>query len=57
MKLFKKKKTYLLTWAYDSDTNIHHTDIFKAYDMADAWKKHRKGHNLPTYLISIKEIE
>lgn len=57
MKIFKKKKTYLLTWAYDSCTNVYHTDIFKAYDVAEVWEKHREGHGLPTYLISIEEIE
>ena len=52
----KKKKTYLLTWSYYSTRNLIYTDIIKARDFAEVWKKHKKEHPIATYLIELKEI-
>ena len=54
--LFEKKKTYLLTWAYDSTDCFVYTDIIRARDPAEVWKKHKREHPIATYLIELKEI-
>ena len=54
--LFEKKKTYLLTWAYDSINCCVYTDIIKARDPSEVWKKHKREHPIATYLIELKEI-
>lgn len=54
--LFEKKKTYLLTWAYDSKGYVIYTDIIKARDPSEVWKKHKREHPGATYLIELKEF-
>ena len=54
--LFKKKKIYLLTWAYYSDAHLVYTNIIKARDPAGAWEKHKREHPIATYLVELKEI-
>ena len=53
---FFKKKTYLLTWAYDSNARLIYTDIIKARNPSEMWRKHKQEHPLATYLIELKEI-
>ena len=53
---FKKKKTYLLTWSYNSNGYIIYTDIIKARDPSGVWKKHKREHPVATYLIELKEL-
>lgn len=54
--LFKKKKTYLLTWSYNSNGDTVYTDIIKARDMFEAWRKHKIEHPVATHLVELKEI-
>ena len=54
--LFNKKKTYLLTWSYDSNRYVIYTDIIKARDPSEVWKKHKREHPVATYLIELKEL-
>ena len=56
MCFFRKKKLYLLTWSYGSCSKEHFTDLIKAYDFHDCWKKHKKNHPIATYCIKMKEI-
>ena len=53
---FGKKKTYLLTWAYDSTDCFVYTDIIRARDPAEVWEKHKREHPVATYLIELKEL-
>lgn len=53
---FKKKKTYLLTWAYDSNARLVYTDIIKARSSSEMWRKHKQEQPLATYLIELKEL-
>ena len=53
---FKKEKTYLLTWAYGSNDRLVYTDIIKAKNPSEMWRKHKQEHPLATYLIELKEI-
>ena len=58
--MFKKKKIYQITWAYDNykgKTDFTYHDIIKAKDVAQAYKKHRKNRALPTYIVEIKVLE
>ena len=55
-RLFKRKKTYILTWAYYSTGELIYTDIIKARDAAEVWKKHKREHPISTYLIELKEL-
>lgn len=55
-RLFKRKKIYILTWAYYSTEEFVYTDIIKARDAAEVWKKHKWEHPVATYLIELKEL-
>ena len=52
MGLFKKKKIYRITWAFDSQTSCTFTEYVKAKDEADAWYKIATQH----YAIDCRSI-
>lgn len=54
--LFSKKKTYLLTWSYCSAQDLVYTDIIKARNISEMWKKHKENHPISTFMVDLKEI-
>ena len=57
MWLFRKKKMYLLTWAYGANRAEWYSDYIIAYDIGDMWKKHKEDHPIPTFCVKVEEIE
>ena len=57
MSWFKKKKIYKVIWKYDSASTLSYTEIVKAYDIADAWAKIRRMHNVAISLESVEALE
>lgn len=56
MNLFKKKKIYKVTWAFDSRSNYTFTALVKAHDMAHAWRKVAKKHYLAIDCREVTEV-
>ena len=54
--MFFRKRTYLLTWSYYSNQGMVYTDIIKARDINDMWRKHKKEHPIATYMVDVEEI-
>lgn len=54
MFLFKKKKIYKVVWSYCLGSRPY-TDLVKAYDVEDAWRRICKKHYTIT-LISVEEV-
>lgn len=55
MSLFARKKDYIVVWSYGFGCGDRSTDLIRAKNAADAWKKLKKQHCLAT-LVSIKEV-
>lgn len=56
MSLFARKKDYIVVWSYGFGCGDRSTDLIRAKNAADAWKKLKKQHCLAT-LVSIKEVQ
>lgn len=54
---FRKKKLYLLTWAYGANRAEWYSDYIVAYDIGDMWKKHKTDHPISTFCIKVEEIK
>ena len=57
MSWFNKKKIYKVIWKYDSASTLSYTEIVKAYDIAGAWAKIRRMHNVAISLESVEALE
>lgn len=57
---FKKKNTYFITWSYgqwQNELGLRYTDYIKATDIGSAWKKLKKEHCFPIFLLDIQKVE
>ena len=55
---FRKTKMFQITWAYDCPSKYHFTEVIRAVDIAEAWKKIHNQHPGATIsLIEWTEIE
>lgn len=54
--MFFRKRTYLLTWSYYSNQGSVYTDIIKAKNISEMWRKHKEDHPIATYMIAVEEI-
>lgn len=54
---FRKKKIFQITWSYVTSIKDYFIEVIRAVDIAAAWAKIRKQHDLPISLIEWKEVE
>ena len=54
--LFRRKSAYLVTFKYDSTSDMKYSELIRAYDFAHAWAITKRKHPISIYMVSIKRI-